>query len=113
MKLITAQQVCVCACPVGLRHLLYDIHSQRLVTSRLTLWQRLHGRPQLDDLPSHMQHSNTCKCKPEDFCNCACAPLFYAQLLFLCMQFLSFSPAIKYWVTTFDVDFSRLLLTAT
>ena len=30
-----------------------------------------------------------------------------------CLQFLSFSPAIKYWVTTFNVDFSRLLLTAT
>lgn len=28
-------------------------------------------------------------------------------------HFLSFSPAIKYWVTTFNVDFSRLLLTAT
>lgn len=32
----------------------------------------------------------------------------------LCLlQFLSFAPAIKYWVTTFNVNFSRLLLTAT
>lgn len=33
--------------------------------------------------------------------------------LIMLMQFLSFAPAIKYWVSTFNVNFSRLLLTAT
>lgn len=43
IRLITAQQVCVCAFPVGLCHLLHDFHSQRLVTSRLALWQGIYG----------------------------------------------------------------------
>ena len=111
--LISAQQACMCESPAGLRHLLHDPHTEGLVTPRFTLWQGFHGRSELHDRPAHMQHSYTCKYKPAATWATDWLRDFLKSKSNVCLQFLSFSPAIKYWVTTFNVDFSRLLLTAT
>ncbi len=114
--LITAQQACKVHFNAGLRHLLHDLHTKRTVAPRLTLWQGFHGCAQLHDLPAYMQYCYTRKhCCSQTSCNHQTAFLTSGHVQpFMCtLQFLSFSPAIKYWVSTFDVNFSRLLLTAT